>query len=135
MSFEIRCSLDQPIDPRELLGEIRISDGRVSLLRSSTFVDSWLEAFVEVLRDWEAKGYGRAEIVEEPDVVELATGADGLTVVIGDDRFHVANIDELRGAIQRAGTQLLETSGGATTPVLGIIRGFLTAAREEDSAG
>ena len=138
MSFQIRCRLprtDTP-DPKELLGEVTITDGATSFTKDTTYVDSWLEAIIHAYQDFEGQGRGTAEIVEEPLSITICFEGPSVLVKIGDVGLKVADPASLRDEIRRAGKALLADAGsdGSETPVLETIRDFsrgeLTARKE-----
>lgn len=128
MSFQIRCQLPgaETPDPKELVGEVTVSDGATSFSKDATYVDSWLEAFIQAYRDFERKGRGTAEIVEEPLSVTISRAGRGLLVKIGAVGLAVTDAPTLRDEIRRAAATLLADAGsdGSETPVLGTIREF-----------
>jgi hypothetical protein len=128
MSFQIRCQLPraEAPDPKELLGEVTLSDGAASFSKDATYVDSWLEAFIQAYRDFERKGRGTAEIVEEPLSITISRAGGGVIVKIGAVGLAVTDASSLRDEIRRAAATLLADAGsdGSETPVLETIREF-----------
>ena len=130
--LEIRINFDLedgPLDPIDLLGDVRLSDGRSTIALNTTFVDTWLVALIKVLPRLRAADHVIAENPEEPIPLRIDLDSDGRVLISNEDGAVVArSVGDLENALRGAAGQLLQAVGDHTdaqrNPDLAAIRQF-----------
>jgi len=67
MQIVWRLDVEEPIDPENLLGDITLTDGQMSLGERDTYLDSWLDALIIGLKAVQAGQRVGIDIPEEPE--------------------------------------------------------------------
>lgn len=127
MSLHIDFRLDDPVDLKDLLGEFVVRDDSTAFSRTDTYVDSWLETLVGLVRLYRREGNGKAEVVEEPVQLSLAGPPNECVLGVGHVRFAPLDFQALEHAVYEAVHRLLSAfqPGVTLTPVLKDLRTFL----------
>ena len=81
VTIDWTISEEEPFDIDSVLGDLWLVAGRVSVGCATTYVDTWLAAFVTLRESLATSAAARIEIVEEP--IELVASREGDELQIG----------------------------------------------------
>lgn len=93
----------------DLLGEIRLSDGRNTISERLTYIDSWLEALEEGAKSLKHKNTASIDLIEEPDPLTFEKREDYIKLSYGDMFIFVNSVDEISSSVLVALNQINET--------------------------
>jgi len=108
--MEIQFFLDkkESATSSELLGEIRLSDGRNTISERLTYIDSWLEALEEGAKSLRDKNTASIDLIEEPDPLTFQKRDDYIKLSYGNMFIFVNTVDEICSSVQIALNQIDE---------------------------
>jgi hypothetical protein len=109
--MEIQFFLDKKenVTSSDLLGEIRISDGRNTISEKLTYIDSWLEALEEGAKSLEHENSVSIDLIEEPDPLTFEKRDGYVKLSYGDMFIFVNTVDEIYSSVQVALNKINET--------------------------
>lgn len=93
----------------DLLGEIRISDGRNTILEGDTYIDSWLEALEEGAKSLEHESTASIDLVEEPLPLIFERRDNYIKLSYGNMFIFVDTVEEIYSSIREASQEIRTT--------------------------
>ena len=115
MRIEFTLDREEPLDPQEVLGEIKLVSGNESIEQTNTYIDSWLFALAENLNRIEEEQDLAIDLVDERDPLEINPTGTGSRIKYGAQSITVSNTIRVRPALIDAArrlTNLLRDSPG-----------------------
>lgn len=102
--MEIQCFLDKTVSAAsgDLLGEIRISDGRNTISESVTYIDSWLEALEQGAKSLAHENTASIDLIEEPHPLTFERRDSYIKLSYGDMFVFVNTVEEIDASVQNA---------------------------------
>lgn len=109
--MEIQCFLDKTVSATsaDLLGEIRISDGRNTISESVTYIDSWLEALEEGAKSLTHENTASVDLIEEPYPLIFEKRDSYIKLSYGDMFIFVNSVEEIDASVQNALIRIAES--------------------------
>ncbi|MGH9967447.1 MAG: hypothetical protein ACREBG_06390 [Pyrinomonadaceae bacterium] len=113
--MKIRIVLDEEdgIDSLDPSGEILISDGRSLISEKHTYLDSWLDALIEGLKEIQAGKRASIDLVEEADPLVFEPQNGGVRLTYGNTTVSVDSIEEFHRALRSATEDFLNRVNSA----------------------
>ncbi|MGH9396163.1 MAG: hypothetical protein ACRD18_04860 [Terriglobia bacterium] len=132
--FSISCAFDKEsgVDAMDPFGDIRLTDGRSTILIPSTYLDSWLKALVKALDQVRNGTSFAVAIPEEPKPLQIDVGIDGIiTVRHGGETVVAEDSHAFEGALRVVCKtfigRLSHLSEAFSNPAITAIRRFYQA--------
>lgn len=109
MLVQIHLDKDEPLNPDELLGEVKILSAREFIKEESTYVDSWLEALAKGAEQVRYEQVVTVDLVEEPDPLVFERREGRIRISHQNSSVHVQSEREILDAVQEATLSVLKS--------------------------
>ncbi len=113
--MNIKVALDETtgVDSLDPSGEIVITDGRSFISEKHAYLDSWLNALIEGLKEVESGKTASIDLVEEPYPLIFEPTNGGIRITYQGTALSLERIKEFREALRSAAQQFLNQAEAA----------------------